>query len=291
MTRPCPGPVAPRAPKLKAPAGACDSHLHVFGPYEDFSLNDDRSYTPPEARIESYQSVMRSLGLQRAVIVHGSAHGLDIRATVHAIEALGENGRGVAVLPPTVSDAELDRLHKSGVRGTRVVTKVRGGVDPGASQALAKRIARLGWHLQLLIDGPTEMERIAPLLRELPIPFVIDSIGGFRPEDGVDHPGFKALLKLLESGNGWVKLVGAERRTRTGAPAFADISPLARAVIEARPDRVVWGTDWPHVMAWTYPVPNDADLLDWVLQMPTSDAERRAILVDNPAALYGFDPL
>ena len=289
MTRPCPGPVSPRAPKLKAPLGACDSHLHVFGPYGLFPLNDDRSYTPPEAPLAAYQSVMRTLGLQRAAIVHGSAHGLDIRATVHAVEALGKNGRGVAVLPPTVKHVELDRLNNSGIRGTRVVTKVRGGVDPGASQALAKRIARLGWHLQLLIDGPTEMESIAPLLRELPVPFVIDAIGGFRPQDGVNHPGFKVLLKLLESGRGWVKLIGAERRTRTGAPAFADVSPLARAVIETRPDRVLWGTDWPHVMAWTYPVPDDADLLDGLLQMDASDAQRQAILVDNPVALYGFD--
>lgn len=289
MIRPCPGPVPPRAPKLRAPPGACDSHLHVFGPYTLFPLNDDRSYTPPEAPLEAYQTVMTTLGLQRAVIVHGSAHGLDLRATVHAVEALGKNGRGVAVLPTTVTDAELDRLNASGIRGTRLVTKVRGGVDPGASQALAKRIARLGWHLQLLIDGPMEMELIAPLLRDLPVPFVIDSIGGFRPQDGVDHPGFKLLRRLLETGNGWVKLIGPERRTRTGAPAFADMSPLARAVIDTRPDRVLWGTDWPHVMAWSYPVPNDADLLDWLLQMDTSDAQRQAILVDNPVALYGFD--
>jgi predicted TIM-barrel fold metal-dependent hydrolase len=231
---------------------------------------------------------MRKLGLERAVIVHGSAHGLDIRATIHAVEALGNSGRGVAVLLPEVTDAELDRLHQSGFRGTRVVTKVRGGVDPSAMQPLARKIARLGWHLQLLIDGPKEMEEIAPRLRELPIPFVVDSLGGFRPEDGIDHPGFKALRKLLESGDCWVKLIGIERRSRTGAP-YGDMAPLARALIETRPDRIVWGTDWPHPMAWTYPVANDADLLDWLLQLDVSDATRQAILVDNPIDLYGFD--
>ena len=122
MTRACPGPVPPRTPKLKAPKGACDSHLHVFGPYNCFPLNQDRSYTPPEAAIESYREVMRTLGLERAVVVHGSAHGLDIRATVHAVESLGANGRGVAVLAPGVGDAELDRLDAIGFRGTRVVT-------------------------------------------------------------------------------------------------------------------------------------------------------------------------
>ena len=290
MTRPCPGPVPPRAPRLKAPPGSCDSHLHVFGPYDRFPLNEDRSYTPPEATIDNFREVMKTLGTQRAVIVHGSAHGLDIRATINGVEALGANGRGVAVLAPTVTDAELDRLNRVGFRGTRVVTKVRGGVDPGASQTLARRVAPFGWHLQFLIDGPNELEDLAPRLRELPVPCVIDSIGSFRPEDGLDHPAFIVFRKLLETGNFWVKLIGAERRTHAGAP-FADMAPIARAVIETRPDRVVWGTDWPHVMAFNYPVPNDADLLDWLLQIDVPDATRKAILVDNPARLYGFDPV
>jgi predicted TIM-barrel fold metal-dependent hydrolase len=276
-------------PKLRTVRGACDSHLHVFGPYDRFPLNGDRSYTPPEATIDSYRAVMNTLGLQRAVIVHGSAHGMDLRATIHGVETLGANGRGVAVLPPTVTDEELDRLHAVGFRGTRVVTKVRGGVNPSAALDLARRVGRLGWHLQLLIDGPSELEDMAPRLRELPIPYVIDSMGGFSPEHGLDHPGIKALLKLLETGRCWTKLIGAERRSHAGPP-YADMAPLARAIVEARPDRVVWGTDWPHVMAWSYAVPDDADLLDWLLQIDVSEAARKAILVDNPIALYGFDP-
>jgi predicted TIM-barrel fold metal-dependent hydrolase len=194
------------------------------------------------------------------------------------------------VLTPSVSDAELDRLNAVGFRGTRVSTKTRGSVDPSAVQPLAHRIARVGWHLQLLIDGPTEMEDLAPRLRDLPVPYVIDAIGGFRPEDGVDHPGFKVLRKLLETGDCWVKLTGAERRSH-GGPPFADMASLAGALVDTRPDRIVWGTDWPHPMAWTYPIPNDADLLDWLLQMDVSDATRHAILVDNPVKLYGFDPV
>jgi D-galactarolactone isomerase len=206
---------------------------------------------------------------------------------------LGASGRGIAVLAPTVSDDELDRLNAVGFRGTRVVTKVRGGVDPGAMQPLGRRIARLRWHLQLLIDGPAEMEDLAPHLRDLPVPYVIDAIGGFRPEDRLDHPGFKVLCKLLETGDCWVKLT-AMRRGQGGAPfrpPFAEMALLARGVIDTRPDRILWGTDWPHVMAWTYPMPNDADLLDWLLQMDVSDATRHAILVDNPVKLYGFDPV
>ena len=199
MTKPCPPPLPPRAPKLRAPKGACDSHLHVFGPYDRFPLNEDRSYTPPEATIDTFASVMKMLGVERAVIVHGSAHGLDIRATIHGVEKLGANGRAVAVLAPTVTDAELDRLHKSGFRGTRVVTKVRGGVDPSSAQTLARKISRLGWHLQVLIDGPSEMEDIAPRLRELRIPIVIDSIGGFSPHHGVNHAGFERYCCDFES--------------------------------------------------------------------------------------------
>lgn len=291
MTKPCPGAVPPKVPKLRAPKGACDAHIHVFGPYDRFPLNDDRSYTPPEATIAHYKAtIMPALGTERVVITHGSANGLDLRSTVHGVEALGKNGRGVAVLAPEVSDEELARLDKIGFRGTRVVTKVRGGVSPNAARELAKRIGKYGWHLQVLIDGPTEMVDIAPRLLDLPIPFVIDSMGGFSPEHGINHPGAIALRKLLETGRCWTKIIGAERRTKTGAP-FADLAPLANALIETRPDRVVWGTDWPHVMAWTYPVPNDADLLDFLLQTNVSDAVRKQILVDNPIALYGFDPV
>ena len=289
MTKPCPGPVAPKTPKLRAPKGACDAHIHVFGPYDRFPLNADRSYTPPEATIDSYRKIMAALGVERVVITHGSANGLDLRSTVHGVETLGKNGRGVAVLPPDVSDAELKRLDAVGFRGTRVVTKVRGGVSPNAAQDLARRIAPLGWHLQVLIDGPTEMVDLAPRLRDLPIPVVIDSMGGFSPQHGIDHPGVVALRKLLETGKCWTKIIGAERRTKIGAP-FADLAPLANALLETRPDRVVWGTDWPHVMAWNYPVPNDADLLDFLLQTNVSEAVRKQILVDNPISLYGFDP-
>lgn len=290
MTRPCPGPEAVTAPRHRRPPGSCDSHIHVFGPYDRFPLNADRSYTPPQAPLDSYLEVMRVLGIDRVVVVHGSAHGLMLDATVDAVRRLGSRGRGVAVASPDVSDAQLDRLDAAGFRGLRVVSVVRGGVAADEAPRLARRIERLGWHLQFLVNGPDELEALAPGLMDLPVPFVIDSFGRFRPEHGTQHPGFRALLKLLETGRCWVKFTGLERRTHAGPP-YQDVAPLALALIAARPDRIVWGSDWPHVMAWSHPMPRDADLLDWLLDLDVGDAVKRDILVRNPQQLYGFEPL
>jgi 2-pyrone-4,6-dicarboxylate lactonase len=292
LTRPCPcpAPLPPRAPRRKAPPGACDSHIHVFGPFGRFPLNDNRSYTPPECPVDQYQQVMAALGLDRVVIVQGSAHGFRLEAAIDAISRLGKRARGIAVTPVDVTDEALDRLHEAGFRGLRVVTNVKGGIGPEQAGNLARRIARLGWHLQFLLNGPDEMEEIAPLLVSLPVPYVIDSMARFRPEDGPDHPGFRSLLRLLETGNCWVKLNGIERRSHLGPP-YADMTPIADALIAVRPDRLVWGTDWPHPMAWDHAMPDDADLLDWTQQWDTDDAIRNAILVDNPVRLYGFEPL
>lgn len=290
MTRPCPAPLPPHAPQRKAPPGACDSHIHVFGPFDKFPLNNDRSYTPPECPVEHYRQVMEALGIDRVVIVQGSAHGLRLDAAIDAVTGLGKRARGVAVAPADVTDERLDQLHQAGFRALRVVTRVEGGVSLDQAETLARRIARLGWHLQFLLNGPEHMEDMAPLLAGLPVPCVIDSMARFLAEDVPDHPGFGALLRLLETGNCWVKLTGIERRSHLGPP-YADMIPLANALIAARPDRLVWGTDWPHPMAWDHAMPDDADLLDWSLQWDGGDAVRNAILVDNPVALYGFEPL
>ena len=290
MTRPCPGPLPPSAPRHRLPPGACDSHIHVFGPYDRFPLNADRSYTPPEAPLDAYREMMKVMGLDRVVIVHGSAHGLMLEATIDAVQRLGPRGRGIAVASPDISDAELDRLHAAGFRGLRVVSVVRGGVAADEAPRLARRIERLGWHLQFLINGPAELEALAPELLKLPVPFVIDSFGRFRPEHGLQHPGFRALLKLLETGRCWVKFTGLERRTHEGSP-YADVAPIGQALITARPDRIVWGSDWPHVMAFDHPVPKDSDLLDWLMGLDVSDQVKADILVQNPERLYGFDPV
>ena len=289
MTRPSPGPLPVRIPRRKAPPGTCDAHIHVIGPYDRFPLHPDRSYTTPEAPMPEYREFMRVLGIDRVVVVQPGAHGCNNDLILDAIAQVGEAARGVAVVPPDVTDAELDRLHAGGVRGMRLVTPNRGGVGPQHAEFLAKRVARLGMHLQFLLTGPQMVQDLAPMLASLPVPVVIDSFGRTRPENGVDHPGFQALLRLMEGGNCWVKFNSVERRSRLGPP-YADITPLAKAMIGARPDRIVWGTDWPHVMAFDHPIPNDADLLEWIMEMDIDDATRRAILIDNPVHLYGFNP-
>ena len=230
---------------------------------------------------------MDTLGLERVVIVQPSCHGLDLRVTADALAQLGDRARGIAVIDSSIADAELDRLHACGFRGARVVTTVRGGVDPNEAPRLADRIARLGWKLQCLINGPLELEALAPKLRSLETPFIIDGLGRFGPDEPLDHPGFRTLMRLLETGNCWVKLSGEARRSRIGPP-YPDMTPYALALIGVRDDRLIWGTDWPHVQGWDYPVPNDCDLLEWIYSMNLSDEAIRKILVDNPAHLFGF---
>lgn len=287
MTKPCPGPASPGPTKIRPPAGTTDTHAHILGPYAKFPLAEDRSYTAPESTVDDYRALMATLGIDRVVIVHGSAHGPTNDVTADAISQLGDCARGIAVVPLDVEDDELDRLHAAGFRGVRLTTLLRGGTGVEGIRILSERVARLGWHVQVFVDGPTQMLDIAPALRGLPTPLVIDHMGRFRAPDTVQHPGFQALLKLFEEEDCWVKLSAPNRLTEIGPP-FADVTPFANEFINRRPDRCVWATDWPHVMVWNHPMPEDADLLDWCLTWSADEATRKAILVDNPAVLYGF---
>ena len=287
MTEPCPGPVPPQTPRLTAPSGACDTHAHILGPYDRFPLNENRSYTAPESTFEDYMHLLDRLGLERAVIVHGSAHGMMLAATEDAVMRLGDNGRGVAVVEPDISDRELDRLHEIGFRGLRFTTLLRGGAGIENVPHMADRIQRLGWHVQIFVHGGTELEPILPMLAGLPIDSVIDHIGHFKFEEGVDHPAFRALVDHVRGGRCWVKLSGQYRISQTNAP-FTDVPPMAHELLRVRPDRMVWATDWPHVMLMDKPMPNDADILDWTESWGVDDATIRQVLADNPAELYGF---
>ena len=287
MTQPCPGPILATKPRLKAPRGACDTHAHILGPYDRFPLNENRSYTAPEAPLEDFLVLMASLGLERAVIVHGSAHGTLLDVTEDAIIRMEGRARGVAVVEPEITDRELERLNEVGFRGLRFTTLLRGGSGVENIEVLAARIQRLGWHVQLFIDGPSQLGDLIPMLSDLPVDLVVDHMGHFTPSDGIDHPGFRTLLDLVQGGRCWVKLSGAYRKTEAGAP-FHDMTPFAQALIEARSDRMVWATDWPHVMLRDRQMPDDATSLDWALDWGIDEATMHAILVDNPAELYGF---
>lgn len=283
---PCPGPdpsVAP--PTFSVPIGACDCHAHVIGRPPRHPLVPERSYTPPEATPAAYRRMLGALGCTRGVLVQVSVHGTDNRLLVDTLRQDPANLRGVAVVGPEVDQATLEELHRAGVRGCRLNVLFGGGISLDALETLAGRIAGFGWHIQLLIDA-RQLTDLGPRLLRLPVDVVFDHLGHVPVEAGTSDLGFQWLLRLLREGRAWVKLSGAYRISRKGAP-FHDTLPCARALVEAAPDRCVWGSDWPHVAVWG-PMPDTGGLLNLLPLWAPDDEVRRGILVDNPTRLYGF---
>ncbi|MEP4197730.1 MAG: amidohydrolase family protein [Aliishimia sp.] len=276
---------APSAPQVKLPDGACDCHAHVILAETAHPFDANRSYTPPPATADAYLALHKRLGIQRAVIVQPSVYGTDNSVTLDAIAQYGTDCRGVPVIEPDCSAAELATLDASGIRGARINTLFGGGIDIGDLEALAGRVADLDWHLQLLIDDPTLAE-LAPKLASLPVQIVVDHMGHIQAGDGLNQPGFVALRRLVATGKTWVKLSG-NYRVSDQRPDFEDAIPFARTLIKDATDRMVWGTDWPHPALFDF-MPDDGKLLDALDTYVEADTQKHAILVDNPATLYGF---
>jgi predicted TIM-barrel fold metal-dependent hydrolase len=288
MTFPCLGPDPnPVVPAFEMPAGATDCHAHVIGVPPVYPFVEARSYTLPEASLQSFQEMHRRLGIERAVIVTPSVHGTDNRITLEAIQGYGAAARGIAVVDPGISDADLRTLDAGGIRGIRLNVLFGGGVGLHALKPLADRIRDLGWHIQLLINIGEALVDLEEQIRALGLPVVVDHMGYLPVEEGPDHPAFQALLRLVRDGYAWVKLSG-NYRISSAHPAYRDAIPMARALIKADPTRMVWGTDWPHV-ALTSNMPNTGTLLNALADYAPDAALRKAILVDNPARLYGFE--
>jgi predicted TIM-barrel fold metal-dependent hydrolase len=282
----CQGPdPKPHPPGFALPPGATDCHAHVIGPFPLFGLQEDRSYTPPEAPLAAYRALLDTLGLERGVVVQPSVFGTDNACTLDALAKHRNRLRGIAVVDPTVSDETLERMDGNGIRGIRFNMLFRGGVDLDHLEGLARRIERFGWHIQLLIDCRT-LPALAPKLARLPVDIVIDHMGHMPASTGIDHPGFRQLLKLVRDGRTWVKLSGANRTSSAGPP-YHDTIPFAQALVDADPTRLVWGSDWPHV-AIPGPMANDGDLLDLLRLWVPDERQRHLVLVENPARLYGF---
>jgi len=284
----CAGPDPEPRKLLRAlPDGACDCHFHIFGDENGQSLSPHRSYTPPPAPLEAFQRVQKTLGLSRGVIVQPSVYGADNSTTLAALKDAGSSYRGVVVIDTNSDMESLWEMHRLGVRGVRVNLIFKSGVEVSDVAALAKKVAPLGWHLQLLIDI-TEFADLYETVTNLPVAVVIDHMGHMPTSCGLDHPGFKDMLRLLKEGRVWVKLSGAYRITSSEDFPYDDVTPYARALIEANPERLLWASDWPHPCI-PVPMPNDACLLemlfDWV---ENDDVLIKKILVDNPAQLYGF---
>lgn len=282
---PHPNPHAPRLVRL--PDGACDAHCHVFGPAHRFPFAEGRTYTPPDSGVDRFRVLQDRLGLSRAVFVQASCHGTDNRAMLDALEQGAGRYAGVAMIDPSFGEADIARLHEAGVRGTRFnfVAHLGGPPDLDEFWSIVRRVAPFGWHVVLHFDS-NDIPRYSTLLHRMPCPYVIDHMGRVSTSDGLGHPAFQSLLRLMEDDRAWVKISGAERLTAGGAPPYDDVVPFARALIDAAPDRVLWGTDWPHPNVLH--MPDDGDLVDLLASYAPDDATLHRILVSNPETLYDF---
>jgi D-galactarolactone isomerase len=270
-------------PRLKAPTNACDCHMHIYD--ARFPIAPTATLKPADALPADYKLLQKRLGTTRNVIVTPSTYGTDNSATLDGMAKLAPNVRGVAVVDTSVTDAELKRLHGLGMRGTRFNLVQAGATTVEMLEPLSKRIHELGWHIQINAK-PELIVEIEPLLMRLPTPLVFDHLAHVPRDVGVDSPAFKTMRKLIDQGRTWVKLSGAYQDTKVGPPTYADATPIAQAYVKAAPERMVWGSDWPHPTEKVKP--DDAVLFDLLAQWVPDEATRNRILVQNPEVLYGF---
>lgn len=286
--KPCQGPDRhTKTPAFKMPRNAVDCHAHVFGPQARFPYSQARSYTPEDCTVEQYIALLDALGIDRGVIVHGGAHGTDNAATLDGLDRMQGRARAILVAPPGMPLAERQALHRRGVRGYRMSTVVSGGVSFDALEQLAAEAKELGWHLLLHFHASHELLDVADRLRALDCDYVLDHLARIRAEEGVASDAFQTVLALLATGRCWVKLASLYRLSNEAYP-HRDMLPMIHAVIAARPDRMIWGTNWPHPI---HPgqMPNDGDLVDLIPLWAPDPRIQQRMLVDNPSRLYGFD--
>ena len=281
-----------RSPKIIFPAGAVDCHAHVCGPASVFPYAQERIYTPPDATVENYQALLQMLGIDRAVLVQPSVYGTDNQAMLTALKAYPKQFRGVAVIPnepADVSDRSLEELHLAGVRGIRCnmvdVADKSAGLPIQTLRALAECIKPFGWHLELLMHV-NEYPDLAAVFKNFPVDLVFGHFGYSHAKQGIADKGFEGLLELMRNGQAWVKMTGPYRICDGNLP-YADMRPFNDAVIEANSKRLIWGSDWPHVMVKKQ-MPHDADLCELFGSWVIDSSLRKTILVDNPCILYDF---
>jgi len=285
----CQPPDRAAVPFLVCPPGTTDCHVHVYGPDATYPVAATRSFDVPEALPTSLRNLHETLGVDRLVLVQPSGYGVDNRRHLEAMAELGLRVRMVAALRADVPDGQLDLMHEAGVRGVRYNIGHAGAVPIAEMPALAARVSRLGWHVQLHVmddGGGSPLADMESTLRDLPTDVVIDHIGSIRPTAGLGQPGFQALLRLVGLGRCWVKLSCGYRMSSL-PPPYGDMVPYVQALLALRPDRLLWATDWPHV-AFRGVMPNTTDLLEQMLTWVPDETLRNRIFVDNPASLYHF---
>jgi len=287
-TIPSPHPDPHPPTRFTPPPNATNGHCHVFGPADRFPFAPDRTYTPPDSGYELFQEHQERLGLERAILVQASCHGTDNSALLDALRRAGGTFAGVALIDDTHSDDDLAEFHDAGIRGIRFnfVEHLGGAPDPDFFWRQVDRIVPLGWHVELHFDAK-ELSANADLFERLPVPFIIDAMGRVDATAGLDQEPFQYLLGMMRSDErAWVKVSGAERITADGPPPYDDVIPYGRALVEAAPERALWGTDWPHPNVRH--MPDDGDLIDLLADLAPDEETRNLILVDNPERLYEF---
>jgi D-galactarolactone isomerase len=271
-------------PKLKAPANSCDCHHHIYD--AKYPVDPRSVLRPGDALVEDYRDFQKRIGTSRNVVVTPSTYGTDNRVTLDAVAAFGPAARAVVVVDDTVADVELKRMHGQGARGIRFNLAQAGATTPEMIEPLAKRVNELGWHIQ--INAPTaKIVEIIPILERVPSPIVFDHLAHIPEPEGVNHPLFGQIRALLDKGRTWVKLSGAYQDTKVGPPTYADSTAVAQTYVKAAPERLVWGSDWPHPGERDNK-PDDAILFDLLLDWAPNEAVRHRILVENPAVLYDY---
>jgi 2-pyrone-4,6-dicarboxylate lactonase len=276
-------------PTFKLPRGTCDTHVHVFGPQDKFPFSPERSYTPEDCTLADLTALHKTLGVDRVVIVHGGAHGTDNSATLDALDHRPDTTRGIAVIRAGLPHATLADMHKRGMRGCRISTVVGGGAGIDQLEGLAADTATLDWHILLHFNKSSELVELAPRLLATGRTFVLDHMARIAAAEGVNSLAFQMVLRLLDTDRFYVKLASLYRLSDEPYPNH-DMMPMIEAVVRARPDRLLWGSNWPHPICHVA-MPNDGDLVDLIpLWMPDA-AVRQHVLVDNPARLYGFGPI
>jgi len=276
----------PRKPVFTPPPGAVDAHCHVFGPADEFAYAPERKYTPCDAPKAKLFELRDYLGFERNVIVQASCHGRDNAALVDALLAAGDLARGVAVVSPDITDEELAEMDRAGVRAVRFnfVKRLVDATPKEVFLGIAERVTKLGWHIVVYFEAP-DLEDLVPFLKQLPTTIVVDHMGRPDVTKGVDHPDFQRFMELLtDNDNIWTKVSCPERLTVQG-PDYDDVIPFGRKLVETFPDRVLWGTDWPHPNMKSH-VPDEGVLVDVIPQIAPTAALQQALLVDNPMRLY-----
>lgn len=276
-------------PKLKAPANACDCHHHIYDPARFAMVPTPGRPAPSNGSMAEYRLLQKRIGTGRHVVVQPRNYGVENEVTLDALAQANGNARGVAVVRPTISDADLKRFDAAGVRGIRfsIGDPKSRVVEPDMIEPLAKRIAPMGWHIQFNMEGAQVVE-LADVLRRLPTTLVFDHLGNPPVDAGVNHPSHAIILELISKGKTWVKLSGAYSNSKIGPPDYPEATKVALAFVKAAPERMVWGSDWPHPTSPENNKPDDALLLDLMTVWVPDEKMRNRILVENPATLYGF---